>query len=65
MWVSLNDSFLLIIYCVKYQNKLCCTIIPYCELKPKWITIMFLLNTKSPIKQFKTDVHLKLSFFMV
>ena len=39
MWVSSNDSFLLIVCCVKEQNKLCCIIISYRELKLKWINI--------------------------
>ena len=32
---KLNYSFLLIICYVKEQNKLCCIIISYCELKLK------------------------------
>ena len=45
MWVISNYYFLLIMCCVKEQNKLCCIIVSYCELKLKWINIMFVFKT--------------------
>ena len=44
MWVSSNDYFLLIICCVIEQKKFCCIIIYYCDLKLKWINIVFILE---------------------
>ena len=46
MWVSSNDYFLLIICCVKEQDKLCCINISYCEIKLKWINVVFVLKTR-------------------
>ena len=46
MWASSNDSFLLIICYVKEQNKLCCIIIPHCDIKPKCINIVFVLKMR-------------------
>ena len=46
MWVSSNEYLLLIIFFKKEQDNLFCTIISYCELKLKWIHIVFALNTR-------------------
>ena len=46
IWASSNDSFLLIICYLKGKNKLCCIIISHCDLKPKWINIVFVLKMR-------------------
>ena len=37
------------------QNKFFCIVICYCELKLKWMNIMFVKNDKSPTKRVRTD----------
>ena len=53
MWSSSNESFLLIICYVKEQNKLCCIIIPHCDIKPKCINIVFVLKMRKGILKVK------------
>ena len=50
MLVSPRNYRIIIICCVKEQNKLFCIIICYCEIKLKWPNIVFVLKeNKSPI----------------
>ena len=50
MWLSSNYSFLLIICCIKEQNKFCCIIISYCELKLIKVNIVFVLKIRKEEK---------------
>ena len=52
-----NIYFLLTECCIKGKNKVCCIIICYCELKQKIYKI--------PVKHLRTDIQLKLCFFVV
>ena len=51
--MSSNDYFLLIICCVTTRNKLFCINISYCEVKLKWINIVFVLKTRKHLLKFE------------